>query len=384
MRIAIVVHDYHRHGGHSRYVVELAERFAVTDEVHVFANTFPEGVALAPNAALPGRRLYFHRIRAHRGTSLGTVLSFFLPATLALRRLGPFDVIHAQGFVCLQRTLLTAHICLAAWHEQRLTSGHGLSWRERLFDQIVMRIERRLYGRDPGRPMIAISRRVQEDLTRFYGGARAAHVIPHGVDAGEFDVSRRKLWRDQIRARLGLVEDRFCALWVGDLRKGVKVAIHAVAQNPGQALLAVSRTDPTEFREWSERCGAADRILFIPFTEEIAKFYAAADAFLFPSTYDAFGMVVLEAMAMGTPVIVSRRAGAAEVIEPGHDGLLLEDPFDAAEAAAHLRWLERDVSARARLAAAGLAKARALDWDRVASATYAVYREWAELRLSQE
>jgi UDP-glucose:(heptosyl)LPS alpha-1,3-glucosyltransferase len=379
MRIAIVVHDYHRHGGHSRYAVELAERFAESDEVHVFANTFPGGVALAPEPALPGRRLYFHRIRAHRGTALGTVLSFFLPASLALQRLGPFDVIHAQGFVCLQPSLVTAHICVAAWHEQRLMSGHGLSWKERIFDQIVMRIERRLYRRATGRPLIAISHRVHEDLTRFHGYGQKVHIIPHGVDIDEFDFSRRKTWRDEIRTRLGLEEERFCALWVGDFRKGLKAAIQAVAQNPGQTLLAVSRTDPTEFREWSERCGAGARILFIPFTKEIAKLYATADVFLFPTTYDAFGMVVLEAMAMGTPVIVSRQAGAAELIEPGREGLLLEDPLDAAQAAANLRWLEQDASGRARLAAAGLAKARTLDWGRVASATYEVYQEWARL-----
>jgi len=377
MRIAIVVHDYHRYGGHSRYAVELAERFAVNDEVHVLANTFPAGAALAPTAALPGRRLYFHRIRANRGTSLGTVLSFCLPATLALQRLGPFDVIHAQGFVCLQRSLVTAHICVAAWHEQRLLSGHGLSRRERIFDQIVMRIERWLYRRQPDRPLIAISRRVQEDLARLYGCEQPAHVIPHGVDVGEFDVSRRKLWRDEIRGSLGLKEDCFCALWVGDLRKGAKTAIQAVAQNHGQALVVVSRTDPTEFREWAKSLGAADRIFFVPFTRDIAKFYAAADVLLFPTTYDAFGMVVLEAMAMGTPVIVSRRAGAAELIEPRRDGLRLEDPLDAAHAAAQLRWLEQNASVRAELAASGLAKARSLDWDRVASATYAVYREWA-------
>jgi UDP-glucose:(heptosyl)LPS alpha-1,3-glucosyltransferase len=380
MRIAIVVHDYHRQGGHSRYAVELAERFSVNDEVHVLANTFPTGAILAPASALPGRQLYFHRIRANRRTALSTILSFFLPATLALKRLGPFDVIHAQGFVCLQRSLVTAHICLAAWHEQRVLSGHGVSWKERFFDSVVTRIERWLYRREAGRPLIAISRRVQEDLVRFYTCKQAIRVIPHGVDTREFDVSRREPWRAEIRARLALNEETFCALWVGDLRKGVKTAIAAVAQNPGQVLLAVSRTGPDEFRKWSGHLGASVRVVFIPPTNEIAKFYAAADVLLFPTTYDAFGMVILEAMAMGTPVIVSRNAGAAEHIEPGQDGLCLDDPFGVAQAAAQLRSLEEDTSARARFAESALAKARKLDWDRVAAATYATYQDWAALR----
>jgi UDP-glucose:(heptosyl)LPS alpha-1,3-glucosyltransferase len=376
MRIAIVVHDYHRQGGHSRYVVELAERFSSQDEVHILANTFPAGSTVAPAPALPGRRLYFHRIPANRRTALGTILSFCLPATLTLRRLGPFDVIHAQGFVCLQRSLVTAHICIAAWHEQRLLSGHGVNSKERLFDSVVTRIERWLYRRQTRRPLIAISRGVQQDLARFYGCTQPTRIIPHGVSTQEFDVSRRESWRAEIRGRLGVKEDRFCALWVGDLRKGAKTAIEAVAQNEGQVLLAVSRTNPDEFRRWSERLGAGDRVVFVPPTSEIAKFYAAADVLLFPTTYDAFGMVVLEAMAMGTPVIVSRRAGASELIEPGRDGLLLEDPFEAGQAAEQLRLLENDASARARLAESGLAKARSLHWDRVAAQTYAIYQEW--------
>jgi UDP-glucose:(heptosyl)LPS alpha-1,3-glucosyltransferase len=381
MRIAIVVHDYHRQGGHSRYAVELAERFSVTDEVHVLANTFPAGSTLSPAPALPDRRLYFHRVPASRRTALGTVLSFCLPATLALHRLGPLDVIHAQGFVCLQRSLVTAHICIAAWHSQRLLSKRGVSWRERFFDAVGTPIERWLYRRQPGRPYIAISHRVQEDLARFHGCTQVARVIPHGVDTHEFDVSRRRSWRAEIRTRLGIEEGTFCALWVGDLRKGAKTAIEAVAQNPGQQLLAVSRTKPDEFRQSSQRLGAAERIVFVPATNEIAKFYAAADVLLFPTTYDAFGMVVLEAMAMGTPVIVSRNAGAAELIEPGRDGLLLDDAFDPGQAARRLRELEQDASARARLAESGLAQARKFDWDRVAAETYAVYREWTAIGL---
>jgi UDP-glucose:(heptosyl)LPS alpha-1,3-glucosyltransferase len=377
MRIAIVVHDYHRQGGHSRYAVELAERFSVTDEVHVLANTFPAGATFAPVPALPGRRLYFHRIPANRRTAIGTILSFFLPATLALHRLGRFDVIHAQGLVCLQKSLVTAHICIAAWHQQRLLSGHGLSWKERVFDAVLTHAEQWLYRRQTGRPLIAISRRVEQDLASSYGCAQPVRVIPHGVDVREFDVSHRAEWRAEIRSRLQLPEDCFCALWVGDLRKGVKTAIEAVALNPGQRLLAVSRTNPDEFRRWSGTFGVSDRVVFVPHTDEIAKFYAAADVFLFPTAYDAFGMVVLEAMAMGTPVIVSRTAGAAELIEPGRDGLWLDDPFAAAEAAAALRSLEEDASARGKLGESGLARARLHHWDGVAVATYAVYREWA-------
>lgn len=378
MRIALVVHDYHRQGGHSRYCAELAERFAREHEVHVFANRFPADASLFPAPAQPGSRLYFHRVYAHRRSALGTVLSFFWPATEAVRRHGPFDIVHAQGFACRDSSLLTAHICCAAWHEQRLASGHVFSAKEKLFDSVVMRLEKWLYARRPERPVIAISERVRRDLAKHCRRHENVRIIPHGVDTGEFDSSRREAWRRQTRAELGWPEERFTALWVGDLRKGAQAALEAVARNPGQHFAAVSRNDPAPFQAIAERLGIAARSHFLPPTQEIARFYAAADVFLFPTTYDAFGMVVLEAMAMGLPTIVSRDAGAAELITHERDGLLLDNPFDAAESAAWLARLEAEPVWRDGLAQNALATARSQNWDRVAERTMTVYRECLE------
>lgn len=373
MRIAIVVHDYHRQGGHSRYVAELAERFAREHEVHVFANRFPEGAKLYPQTAMEGLRLYFQPVYAQRSTAIGTVLSFFLPATLAVSRQGPFDVIHGQGFACAQSTILTAHICCAAWHEQRVRSGYQLSWKEKLFDSVVTQLEGWQYRHSPKNPLIAISRRVAADLKHFYQRSENIEIIAHGVDGGEFNIAHREAWRAEVRAELGLGSKDFAALWVGDLRKGAKAAIEAVAQNPGQILLAVARNDPKPFAEIATGLGIGERVRFLPPTNQIARFYAAADAFVFPTTYDAFGMVVLEAMAMGCPVIVSRDAGAAELIDDGRDGLLLDDPFDPRQSAAYLRRLEEDVAWRENIVSAGLAKARIQSWDAVAAATLRLY-----------
>jgi glycosyltransferase involved in cell wall biosynthesis len=63
-------------------------------------------------------------------------------------------------------------------------------------------------------------------------------------------------------------------------------------------------------------------VLFLSPTTELFRYYAAADAFVFPTTYDAFGMVLLEAMAAGLPVFTSDRAGAAELISSGKDGFV--------------------------------------------------------------
>jgi UDP-glucose:(heptosyl)LPS alpha-1,3-glucosyltransferase len=378
LRIALVVHDYHREGGHSRYTAELAERFSAWGhETHVFANRFPEGAAVFPTAAMQDRPLYFHAVPAQRRTALQTVLSFYRPASRMVRQSGPFDIVHGQGYVCAGCNLLTAHICCAAWHAQRLRSGHGLNWKERIFDAVVMRIEKNLFGRAQSPPVIAISQRVREDLREFYGRQGGMTVIPHGVDLREFDRSQAAVWRAEIRQKLHLPEQQFVALWVGDLRKGFQAAMEAIRQNPGQLLVGVSRSETESFRALARQWGIAERVLLLGPTKEIAKFYAAADVLLFPTTYDAFGMVVLEAMAMGLPVIVSRDAGAADLLVHETNGILLQNPFDAGESAPWLRRLEEDKEFRERLQGAGRQTAEAQDWDKVAQQTLAVYQNIA-------
>lgn len=374
MRIALIVHDYHRQGGHSRYVAELAERYAQAGhETHVFANGIAPGIAHFPEPA--GQpRLYVHRVPAWRFAALGTVLSFYLPASALLRKHGPFDIVHGQGFTSMGCNVLTAHICCAAWHEQRVRSGHMFGWKEKLFDAVVIRLESWLFGRRPARPVIAISRRIQEDLREYYQRTENVTVIGHGVDCRQFDGSQRAAWGKQKRSELGLAHEAFVALWVGDLRKGFEAAMEAVAKHPGQQLLAVARNDPRDFQAKARALGIAERVLILPPTDRIHEYYAAADVFLFPTTYDAFGMVVLEAMAMGLPCIVSSQAGAAELITHGEDGLLLERPFDPDESAAWLRKLEQEPAWRLRMGQAAQQRAQSESWDRVAERTLAVYR----------
>src|SRR5262249_24446786 len=152
MKIALVVHDYHRAGGHARYVVELAERFSRQHEVHVFANRYE---------ASPGIR--FHHVAAWRATALTTILSF-LPNTGGIRR--GFDVVHAQGLCSLHADGVTAHICNRAWYRARQQVEGGLPLKEKVFDAVISPMEKRYFA-DDRRQVIAISERIRRDLADF-------------------------------------------------------------------------------------------------------------------------------------------------------------------------------------------------------------------------
>jgi UDP-glucose:(heptosyl)LPS alpha-1,3-glucosyltransferase len=362
VRIAFVVHDYSRSFGHSRYVVELAERFCVEHEVHVLANTFSE-------AAAPGIR--FHWVPACRLTTLTGILTFLVPATM---RLGDkFDIIHAQGLSSLRANVVTAHICNRAWFEAQASGA--AAWKQKVFKGLVVPLEERLYRRLDRAWVIAVSERVKVDLAEFYGRTKRVSVIHHGVDSDRFKPENRDLYCAEMRRRIGLSGSEKVLLFVGDLRKGAECAIKALSLVPEGKLLLISRTPPGFYKRLSEQVGVADRVIFMGATNEVERYYAVADVFVFPTPYDAFGMVISEAMSSGLAVITSYRAGAAELIEHYRDGILLDDPFDYEEVGRHLRRLIEDTDLRCRLGRLAREKMEKHSWDVVAEQTMGIYRQ---------
>lgn len=127
------------------------------------------------------------------------------------------------------------------------------------------------------------------------------------------------------------------------------------------------------FRE-AARLGCADDLIFTGYLPagDLPAIYSAADAFAFPSLSEGFGLPVVEAMACGTPVLISDTPALAEVAGPA---ALRVDPRSVASIAAGLERLLTDGPLRERLRAAGLARAGALSWERAARETLGVYRE---------
>jgi UDP-glucose:(heptosyl)LPS alpha-1,3-glucosyltransferase len=368
VRIAFVVHDYNRTHGHSRYVVELAERFAAEHEVHVFAASFEN---------LPGG-IVGHRVPAVRASALLSIFSFFVPATLMVGR--EFDIVHAQGMSMLGAGVITAHISNERWLEgRRLLEEEGLSWKERLFGALVIPAERHVL-RDPNATVIAISKALRADLARQYGRTGDTAVIPHGVDRRQFNPDVRARFREQVRAELGLGAEDVLFLYVGDLRKGFVPAMQALAHVPGARMVGVSRTGAAPFIATAGQLGIASRVDVRPATSQIERYYASADALVLPTPYDAFGMVITEAMACGLPVVTTKLAGASELVVPGVHGLVVESPADIVALSNAMRMLAVDRPGRERMGAAAAALMSEHTWDRVAERTLEVYRRHLETR----
>ena len=363
MKIAYVVHDFNREYGHSRYVVELATRLRLHHDVHIYASS-------ADNELLDG--ITFHKVPSVAGHALAKIFTF-LPAA-AVRVGKGYDIVHAQGLVTPRFNVVTAHICNRAWFDARRRLTLGSSWRQRAFEALVVPAEATMYRRARSAEVIATSGNVRRELAELYGRAEHVSVIHHGVDLETFDPAR---WTGQVtehRSRMGAGSPgAVLALFVGDLRKGADTALQALARVPDVRLAFVSRSDSAPYQRQAASLGVSGRVVFLPGTTSIAPYYASADIFLFPTPYDAFGMVITEAMASGLPVITTRQAGASELIDNGRSGYVVDNASDISSLVAALSRLVHDGEHRLSMSNAAREATRNQTWDDVATRTMKIY-----------
>jgi len=349
MKIALVVHDLRDHGGHSLYTKILANELSLRHEVTVFANTFEIPVAA---------RWDSRHVRAWRGSALACVQTFPLGLRSHANVLANYEIRHTQGYCGGDPNVVTAHICVAAY----LDSLRDVSLRHRLSLQLMAAAESRFYRRYEGR-VIAISQKIAQELQELYGVAGPITIIPHGVDVARFNSENRARYRAEVRRQLGIEEEVTMALYVGDLTKSHAYLKELSAAAPKVQFVIVT---PSRAYHWNSA-----NVQILPSNSEIERYYAAADAFVFPTTYDAFGMVVLEAMASGLPVFSSDNAGAAELIDSGIDGFVAPLNEWVETTAVHLR----DQGLLDRVGAAAEETAKRHNWQSVVTAVEQLYFE---------
>lgn len=178
------------------------------------------------------------------------------------------------------------------------------------------------------RVVVALTQAEAETLRRTYGRVRPRiEVIPNGVDLDEFRPPAPDE-REAVRALFRLDAQARVALFVGhDLeRKGLHLCIEALRDAPAVLLLAVggdAKAVETARRLAQDR-GVDERVLLLGDQAELSRYFAVADMFVMPSAYEASGLVYLEALASGLPVVATRVGIAADVVRDGRNGYLVE------------------------------------------------------------
>lgn len=177
-----------------------------------------------------------------------------------------------------------------------------------------------------------------------------------GVDLGRFrpDASARRL----VRSQLGIEEDACCLLFVGRLTRDKGIADLMAAFDrlcPDFPNLHLMLVGPTE-DEFDALLHDNTRVHRVGYTKAVEEYMAAADVLCLPSYREGFGLVLIEAGAVGLPVVASRIYGITDAVVDGETGLL-HQPGNVAELVAKLEILIKDASLRRALGAAGQVRA---------------------------
>jgi UDP-glucose:(heptosyl)LPS alpha-1,3-glucosyltransferase len=328
-------------------------------------------VELAPRA-----RLEIVRVRGPRRPASLRFLTFALFGALAaLRRArGP---IHTTGAIILHPVdVATVHFCHAFFQrEVRVSraSRDSLPYHvnEQVFNRLALAAERLLYRPGSTRMLTPVSRGVGRELARFHPSmAPFIRTVPNGVDVDRFRPDARA--RAAVRAELGLDEDALIGLFVGGdwARKGLEYAIRALERSPGWQLVVAGAGDADRYAAIARSAGAGDRVHFVGPRTDVERLYAAADAFVLPTAYEAFPLAALEAAASALPIVASRVNGIEDLVVEGENGRLV--PRDADAIGAALRELTES-GIRRRLGAEARRTVAGRTWRRATEEHVAIY-----------
>jgi len=377
-RIAVVIPKFGLVGGAEGFAAELTERIAADPrfKVHVFANRWADSSG----------RIVFHPIPIVRFPKFLTTTSFAWFAGREISAAGPFDLIHTHDRI-FRADVYTMHGIPHRWWVREVRRK-----RMSLFDRALARVEDRLVSEGGCRRFLAVSELTRKIFLGEYPIDPARVTVVHpGIDASPYAKPDRERCRREIRGRFGIGPDEPLILFVS-MNFAIKGLDHILrglgrlrAGSPEKRfrLLVIGRGDQKAYGRLARELGLGDAVVFAGAVarEKLPEFYLAGDLYAMLSRFDTFGMVVLEAMAAGLPVLISGSVGARDIVREGENGFVVENPADP-EAIAERIGTMLHGDARERMGREALKTAGENSWDIAIARVLTVYEEiWADQRL---
>ncbi len=251
---------------------------------------------------------------------------------------------------------------LRPWKREQIGNGYELSvWMEKT-------------GLENSDKIIAVSKGMKEDIMRVYDIPKEKiNVIYNGIDVDKF----KKTENREVLDELGLDENY--VLFVGRMtrQKGIDTLIEASKYIDGKIVIVTGKEDSEETYEHYRNLlmGEKNIIWFHRYfsLDSLVQLYSHAAVFVTPSIYEPFGIINLEALACGTPVVASAVGGIKEIVQDGVNGFLVE-PKNAQQLAEKVNLLLKDDDLRKEMGKNGRRRAEEFSWERIAKQTYELYR----------
>jgi UDP-glucose:(heptosyl)LPS alpha-1,3-glucosyltransferase len=345
MKIGLAHKRLDLHGGTERDLYRTAEGLRdLGHEIHLFCDEY--GVEPPPGT-------YAHQVRALRLGRTLRLWSYALRAPYVIAQ-SECDVVVSFGRMLKQDILRSGGGPHKVFLEKLGQEGGAMRrlWQNlSIYHRSLLAIEKRQFAAGGFKKVIAVSNLVKREIMAAYGVPEdKILVLYNGVDQKRFHPSLRATWRDAVRAEWAIPANADVVLFVGSgfRRKGLDRLLEIWGSEPlKDVFLLVVGHDArlARYKAAAER-RAPGQIIFAGRQEAIERFYGAADVVVLPSVQEAFGNVVVEALACGLPVVVSRSVGASELLA----GSLVEGIVNNAQSPSELREKLERMLRRARSA----------------------------------
>jgi D-inositol-3-phosphate glycosyltransferase len=378
-------------GGMNVYVRELSRALANRGaEIDVFTRRqttdVPDVVEFAP-----GARVVHLDAGPHRHVDKYDVLDYLPDFACGVQRWraltgASYDLIHSHYWLSGRLAALFAD----RWGVPMVSMFHTLAQLKNRVAESAAEREQAVRFEIERRTMAASDRVVaateidRKEIVRHYGALAPIAIIPGGVALDLF----KPFPRDEARGKIGLDSSGPILLFVGRIQrlKGLEVLLRAFALlNDIDGRVVVVGGQPSTVHESREisrlqhlavRLGIAERVTFggaVPH-DRLPLYYSASDVTVMPSSYESFGLVAVESLACGTPVVATRVGGLTSIVRDGETGFLVpwRDPALFAE---RLRTLLGDPRLMSSMRARARASVDRYSWARIADEHLALYDE---------
>jgi glycosyltransferase involved in cell wall biosynthesis len=382
-KLIIAIHDLHPWGGQDKSNLEILFGLSQKIPLEIHAYQFTDH--------RPWPSVTFIKYKGLRRPMILKVLSYGLRTLFRLSHLRKTEKVWVQstGTATWDPDVFQIQFLHKTW--QNLQADFNLEddapFLKSIYHQILQLfnvwLEHRVYKKN--KKYIAISHSIKKELMQnFQIPEKNIRTIYHGVDSKYFcppTTDEALAARERVRNELRIPKDALVLLHTGALnqRKGVPMALETIGVLKAEGFsnihyLAVGAGDVEPLKKIAADEKISEYVHFIQHSKNIRDYYWASDLFFFPTVYEPFGLVILEAMASGLPCVVSPSAGGSELIDHEQNGLLIENILDPVSMAQQLGSLIKNPDLRKRFATAGVATAQARPWTLVSEEYFQFYQ----------
>lgn len=304
MKIIITHDQYKKKGGVERYLLDLVDGFIKAgDQVTLLV------YKVDPNLPVPGGCTLHKLPVAHVPRTLRR-FALSLLATRYLRR-KPHDLSISLSYAAHHDIILTNNACTVRgdrrkwWLKQRIKNACEL------------------YAMKTCRYVMTHSKQVKDEISVHHAFLKdKVHCLYPPINTDVFSMAYRKK-REDYRREFGIKPNQYALVFpsTGHRRKGLPLLLEAIKQLPADQFIVLIAGDSPSAYQADRR---SEVVRYCGFVDDMATLYVAADATVLPSHHEPFGLVVIESIECGTPVVISNRVGARELTS-SNCGIVLPD-----------------------------------------------------------